>query len=66
MWGTWITPIVEKGRPHKKNYIPPGGCEFKNIRGVFSIIRTKLVLANFDGGGGMLWRRDWQCKTLCM
>jgi len=33
---------------------------------VFSIIRTKLVLANFDGGGGMLWRRDWQCKTLCM
>ena len=51
MWGTWITPIVEKGRPHKKNYIPPGGCEFKNIRGVFSIIRTKLVLANFDGGG---------------
>jgi hypothetical protein len=57
MWGTLKTPIVKKRRPHKNN-IPPGGLEIKKTRGVFSIMRTKLVLANFDGGGGMLWRQD--------
>jgi len=51
MWGTWITLIVKRAPP-QKNYISPGGCEFKKIRGVFSIMRTKLVLANFDGVGG--------------
>jgi hypothetical protein len=50
--GDLDNPNRQKRAPPRKNYIPPGIDGSKKTRGVFSIIRTKLVLANFDGGGG--------------
>ena len=55
VWGTWITPIVKKGRPHEKIIYPPGVWDpLGKAWGVFSIIRTKLVLANFYRGRGVI------------
>jgi hypothetical protein len=52
--GDLDNPNRQKRAPPRKNYIPPGIDGSKKTRGVFSIIRTKLVLANFDRGWGVI------------
>jgi hypothetical protein len=52
--GGLVKPLIVKEAPPRKNYIPPGIDGSKKTRGVFSIMRTKLVLANFDRGWGVI------------